>query len=162
MCNEGHPGNVVKHCFWNIQGYKSKILGNKLLNQEFLNEVNGCDIIGLAETRIHTQVLADLNIPGYDRKHYKNRKAHTNGKCGSGGIAIFCKPGIAKSVSIAHNRHDDVIWIKIDKGSYGGYEDTYLGTCYIPPSGNKENISKTFEKLGEEIAFFQTKGRVVL
>ena len=61
---------------------------------------------------------------------------------------------LAKSVSIAHNRHDDVIWIKIDKGSYGGYEDTYLGTCYIPPNGNKENISKTFEKLGEEIAFF--------
>ena len=155
MSKSGPPGNVIKHCFWNIQGYKSQIIGNKLLNQDFLNEIKGCDIIGLAETHIHTQVLENLDIPGYDRKHYKNRKAHSNGRCGSGGIAIFCKPDIA-------NAHDDVIWVKIGKGVYGGKEDAYLGTCYISPSGNKETIAKTFEKLGGEIALFQSKGKVFL
>ena len=107
-------------------------------------------------------MLENLDIPGYVRKHYKNRKAHSNGKCGSGGIAIFCKPNIANSITIAHNAHDDVIWVKIGKGVYGGNEDAYLGTCYISPSGNKETTSKTFEKLGAEIAHFQGKGKVFL
>lgn len=162
MCENSTPDGVIKHCFWNIQGYKSQILGNKLLNQDFLDEIKGSDIVGLAETHIHAQVLSNLDIPGYDRKHFKNRKAHSNGKCGSGGIAVFCKPDISKLISIAPNAHDDVIWIKIGRGVYGDSEDTYLGTCYIPPNGNKENTAKKFEKLGEEIAKFQSKGRVIL
>ena len=162
MCENFTTDGVIKHCFWNIQGYKSQILGNKLVNQDFLDEIKGSDIIGLAETHIHAQVLSNLDIPGYDRKHFKNRKAHSNGKCGSGGIAIFCKPEISKLISIVQNAHDDVIWVKIGRGVYGGSEDTYLGTCYIPPNGNKENTAKTFEKLGEEISKLQNKGRVFL
>ena len=73
--------NVIKHCFWNIQGYKSQILGNKLLSNEFLNNLEGCDIVGLAETHIHDDILSELDIPGYNRIDYKNRKAHSNGKC---------------------------------------------------------------------------------
>ena len=101
MCKGTMSNNVIKHCFWNIQGYKSQILGIKLLNQEFLKEINGCDIVGLAETHVHTQVLADLDIPGYVRIHFKNRKSHSNGRCGSGGIAIFCKPDISNMISKA-------------------------------------------------------------
>ena len=162
MCENSRSDGVIKHCFWNIQGYKSQIIGNKLLNKDFLDEVKGTDFVGLAETHIHDQVLSELDIPGYDRKHYKCRKAHSNGKCGSGGIAIFCKPDLSKHVNIAHNAHDDVIWIKIGRAVYGGSEDTYLGTCYIPPNGNKESTAKSFEKLGEEVAKFQSRGRVIL
>ena len=120
MCERSKSDGVIKHCFWNIQGYNSQIIGNKLLNKDFLDEVKGADFVGLAETHIHDQVLSDLDIPGYERKHYKNRKAHSNGKCGSGGIAIFCKPDLSKHVDIAHNAHDDVIWIKIGRAVYGG------------------------------------------
>ena len=162
MCEKSRSDGIIKHCFWNIQGYKSQIIGNKLLNKDFLDEVKGTDFVGLAETHIHDQVLSELDIPGYDRKHYKCRKAHSNGKCGSGGIAIFCKPDLSKHVNIAHNAHDDVIWIKIGRAVYGGSEDTYLGTCYIPPNGNKESTAKSFEKLGEEVAKFQSRGRVIL
>ena len=162
MCENSTSDGVIKHCFWNIQGYKSKIIGNKLLNKDFLDEVKNSDFVGLAETHSHDEVLSDLDIPGYVRKHFKNRKAHSNGKCGSGGIAIFCKPDLSKHVNIAHNEHDDVIWIKIGRAVYGGAEDTYLGTCYISPSGNKETTAKKFEKLSEEIAKFHSKGRVIL
>ena len=58
--------------------------------------------------------------------------------------------------------HDDVIWIKISKGLYGGNEDTYLATCYFPPNGNKETNVKKFEKLATEISQFQKKGNVIL
>ena len=75
MVAVGQENNVIKHCFWNIQGYKSQILGNKLVSAEFLHEIEGCDIVGLAETHIHDEVLSELDIPGYIRKHYKNRKS---------------------------------------------------------------------------------------
>ena len=158
----GRENNVIRHCFWNIQGYKSQILGNKLLSSELLQEIEGCDILGLAETHIHDQVLSELDIPGYIRKHYRNRKSHSNGNCGSGGLAIFCKTEISKSINVAANVHDDVIWIKINKDLYGGGDDTYLATCYIPPNGNKEMNAKKFEKIAKEISKFQSKGRVIL
>ena len=106
MCVRNNLGHkVIKHCFWNIQGYKSKILGNKLLNTDFIDEISNCDIVGLAETHIHDQILPELDIPGYIRKHFKNRKAHSNGKGGSGGLAIFCTPGMSKHISLENNAH---------------------------------------------------------
>ena len=153
--------NIIKHCFWNIQGYTSQILGNKLLSAEFLSEIEGSDIVGLAETHIHEQILPELDIPGYIRLHYKNRKSHSNGKCGSGGLAIFCKTEISEFINVSKNAHDDVIWIK-KRDLYGGGEDTYLATCYFPPNGNKETNVKTFEKLVGEINQFQKKGKVIL
>ena len=160
--SNGPAHNVIRHCFWNIQGYKSQILGNKLLNADFIDEIKNCDIVGLAETHIHEQILPELDIPGYIRRHYKNRKAHSNGKGGSGGVAVFCKPDLAKFVSPENNAHDDVIWVKIGKEAYGGKENIYLATCYISPSGNKETTSKNFEKLVGEIISFQKKGRVLI
>ena len=44
----------------------------------------------------------------------------------------------------------------------GDVRDIYLATIYISPSGNKEDVSKTFEKLGEEIGLFQRKGNIIL
>ena len=154
--------NVIKHCFWNIQGYKSQVLGNKLISTEFLSVINDYDIVGLAETHIHDQILSELDIPGYTRIHYKNRMAHSNGKCGSGGTAIFCKTDMSEFFNVSNNAHDGVIWIRIRKGLYGGDEDTYLATCYLPPNGNKETNVKTFEKLAGEITQFQKKGKVIL
>ena len=137
-------------------------MGHKLRSNEFLNDLKGCDIVGLAETHIHDEILSELDIPGYNRIHYKNRKAHSNGKCGSGGLAIFCKTSISEFITVSKNAHDDVIWVKIKKGLYGRDHDTYLATCYFPPNGTKETNSKKFEKLAGEIMNFQRKGKIFL
>ena len=55
-----HPTDVLKFAFWNINGYKSKILGNKLVLRDFLQEIGNNDIVGLAETHIHPKTLDDL------------------------------------------------------------------------------------------------------
>ena len=46
--------------YWNINGYKSKYLGDKLIDKEFLDIVNECDIIGLGEIQSEGKV----DIPG--------------------------------------------------------------------------------------------------
>ena len=61
-----------------------------------------------------------------------------------------------------HNECEDVIWARVMKELIGGARDVYLATAYISPTGNKDTIIKTFEKLGEEIAYFQGKGKVII
>ena len=154
--------DVLKYAFWNINGYNSKIIGNKFISRDFLEIVNGCDVIGLAETHIHTGTLEDLVIPGFVRIHYKNRKPHLNGKCGSGGIALFSKVHISKFIIPIQNDNKDVIWVKVEKELLGEERDIYLGSIYLSPTGNKESTAKIFEIMGKEIEHFQTKGNIIL
>ena len=148
-CQKKGPSDVLKYAFWNINGYKSKVIGNKFVSRDFLKVIDGCDVIGLAETHIHFQILDDLVIPGFIRIHYKNRKPRSNGKCGSGGIALFSKENISKFLVPIQNDNEDVIWVKIKRELLGEEKDIYLGTTYISPTGNKETIAKNFEKIRE-------------
>ena len=57
---------------WNIHGYKSNIVGDKLSDSSFLDEIKNDDIIALTET--HNNDGNDtLSIPGYRRVKIKNR-----------------------------------------------------------------------------------------
>ena len=83
------PRNVLKLGFWNINGFNSKVIGNMLLTRDFLENIESCNIIGLAETHLHSSILDKLSIPGYTRTQYSNREPHSKG-CGSGGTGLFC------------------------------------------------------------------------
>ena len=73
---------------WNIHGYKSKIVNNKLTDSTFLKEVENDDIVSLVET--HNNDLDDqLSIPGFKRVKVKNRPS--NSLKSSGGFGIFCQ-----------------------------------------------------------------------
>ena len=52
----------AKFTFWNIAGIKSKIIGNKLTEPDFLSEVHKADIIGLTENHVHDVIIQDLHI----------------------------------------------------------------------------------------------------
>ena len=55
--------------YWNIEGYKSKIVGNKLKYPEFLNIISGSDIVGLV--KLHAD--KELVIPGFKSLKQKIR-----------------------------------------------------------------------------------------
>ena len=156
--SKSRPYGVLKYGFWNTEGYNSKVFGNKLIHKDLLQKVENCNIVGLAETHIHNQTLEYLSIPGFTRIHFSIREPNSKGK-GSGGIALFCKNHISNYVTPV-KKSQDVIWVKIGKELCG--VDVYLGTIYYSPRGNKENISKQFQALSEEIQFFQRKGKIIL
>ena len=80
---------TIRCMYWNIHGVKSKIVENKLLNQDFLDVVSQYDIIGLGE--LHTQ--EDIDIPGYHLIKQKNRRrTHRGPKISGGGRGGSC-PG---------------------------------------------------------------------
>ena len=93
---------------WNINGFRSRIVGDKLSDSSFLSEIKNDDIVALVETK-NSDENDTLSIPGYKRVKVKNR--NSNG----GGLAYFAKSEIFKYVIPIDNTNKDVIWMKIKK-----------------------------------------------
>ena len=81
--------NSVGLCYWNMHGYKSKCMGNKLHDSEFLNSLVGKDILGLGE--LHAEDT--LSIPGFINKKQKIRDKNFSGPKIAGGDSPFCQGG---------------------------------------------------------------------
>ena len=144
---------------WNINGYKSRIVDNKLTDSSFLKEIENDDIVSLVET--HNNSIDDkLSIPGFQRVKVKNRP--TNGRKSSGGLAYFAKGKVIKSIVPINNDNQDVVWIKIKKDIFDKKRDIYVGTVYLTPYKNNNDSSKKILDLFEEILSFQKKGEVIL
>ena len=154
--------NSLKIAFWNIGGYNSRIIGKKLLSADFLSEIEDYDVIGLAETHIHSGIIEDLFIPGFHLLNYKNRDYNTKSKTAPGGVAVFCKNKLSKTMVPIEHRSQDALWVKIKKDDIGLPHDIYLGTVYHSPSGNKAETQKIYHDLTDDVSFFQNKGLVLL
>ena len=65
----------VKCAYWNLNGVKSKVVGEKLLDTEFLDAIAGTDILGLAE--LHTN--EEISVPGFKFIKQKIREKNLKG-----------------------------------------------------------------------------------
>ena len=61
---------VLVTCYWNLHGHKSKCVGDKLCDPEFLSILCGTDIIGIGE--LHAE--GEVSIPGFVNIKEKIRK----------------------------------------------------------------------------------------
>lgn len=148
--------SIVKIGFWNIHCHRSKILGDKLVDNEFLNVISDCDIIGLGEIQSHDEV----SLPGFVSKKQKIRKKNSKGPRIAGGVGVFVKEGIDHLVDVMPNDIEDSIWVKIKGELNGSKEDMYLGTYYVSPYNKKNKNFDFFSVVNEEIAYFNKKGQV--
>ena len=155
------PSNL-KITFWNIQGYKSRIVGEKLNDPDFISEVQKSDIIGLVETHIHEEILDKLSIPGFVLLKYKNRKKSIKNNKAFGGIAIFTKHSISKIVHYVETENQDTIWLKLNKIDTGLTNDIYIGTSYISPHKGKQVESEKINNLAKDIIRFKGKGGQII
>ena len=155
-------GKSLKFAFWNIRGYNSRVIGKKISSEDFLKEIEGYDVIGLAETHIHSCIMEDLSIPGYILIDYINRECNKKSNTAPGGIALFCKENISKHFIPTKRENKNVLWVKIKKEFIGWNKDIYIGTVYLSPTGNKENVLDKYHALTEDISHFQGKGYIIL
>ena len=147
---------------WNINGSRSKIVGDKLSDSSFLSEIENDDIVALVETH-NSDENDTLSIPGYKRVQVKNRKLVSKKSFNNGGgLAYFAKSEIFKYVTPIDTINKDLIWIKIKKEVLDNKHDIYVGTVYLPPHKNNFDSSKKILDLFEEIISFQKKGRVIV
>ena len=107
MVLKGEPHRQLILSFWNVEGYNSRLIGNKLEDPEFLNVVSKSDILGLAELHAENQ----LSIPGFKILKQKNRAKRILG----GGIGVFVRNELSHIVHCVPNDNEDSIWIKLKK-----------------------------------------------
>ena len=138
--------------YWNINGHRSKYLGDKLVDQDFLKCVAGCDIIGLGE--IHSEGAVD--ITGYVRVKQKIREKKFRGPKIAGGIGVFVKKEISHLIQVVNNDCKDSIWIKIKN------TEIYIGTYYVSPYNAKTKDFDFFNMFNDEISHFSNKGTVLV
>ena len=151
----------LKFCSWNIHGYMSRQVGIKLRDPDFLKIISEVDFIGFGETHVHDEILEHLNVIGFKRIGYKNRKKNPKSRTASGGIAIFVKEDIAYLFSHVKTENEDTIWAKIKKEHTGIGKDIFIGTCYLSPEKGTKN-SNVCSKLIDDILNFQEIGHIII
>ena len=140
--------------YWNIHGWKSKIVANKLVDPDFLEHIKKCEILCLSELHTHETV----SIPGYTLVKQKIREEKHNSKKISGGIAIFIRNEMEKYIKYAPNTCEDSIWIKIKKEQTGESKDIFLGMCYISPDRKNSNNRENLQTFLEEYNTYRQRG----
>ena len=126
--------------FWNIHGHRSQNIGDKLNDPEFLDLLEGRDIVGIGE--LHAK--EEVSIPGFVNKKQKIRAKNFNGPKVAGGIAVFVREEIDHLVKVVENKSEDTIWVKISNEKPDG-ENVYLGTFYVSPNSNEERSRKNYD-----------------
>ena len=133
MCNSVNlncQNSKLKICYWNIHGHKSETIPNKLVDREFLEKLKNSDIVAISET--HTQ-NKDLSIPGYTLVKEKIRVKQNKGPKISGGLAVFVKDYLYRSVHVVPNTNENTIWLKLKPKDTKISEDIYIGSFYVSP-----------------------------
>ena len=138
--------------YWNINGHRSKYLGDKLIDKEFLEVIKECDIIGLGEI----QSEGNVDIPGFKCLKQKIREKKLLGPKIAGGLGVFVRDRFAGLVELVPNSCEDSIWIRVKE------EEMYVGTYYVSPQYSKSRDINFFNTLNEEISHFGKKGTIIV
>lgn len=149
---------TLNFTYWNIEGFKSKILGNKFTDPDFLSEIHNADVIGISETHLHTEVIDELNIPGFVPINFKNRPKNTKSNISSGGVAILVKEYLKTLIQPIYTENQDIVWIKLSKQCWNISNDIYLGTIYFSPLKGEISKCEKISTLTDEIISFNRKG----
>ena len=148
---------------WNINGFRSKVFGNKFEQQDVQNIIKKYDIIGFTET--HTSNDISLSLPGFSVPFTKNRPKIGSHKKLSGGIAVLVKDYLidSKSICQVQTNNQNAIWLKLKKEKFNEDEDIFIGTFYLSPENYETNKKLNYmEDLEREIFKFASKGRIIL
>jgi len=155
--------DCIKLGCWNIQGLYSKS-ADKTIDDDFLHEINGIDILALVETHVVEGQSDVPEIPGYATKYF-NRPKHSKAKHGSGGIAILYNPDLKDGLKFYPSKGNDYIWIKLDKNFYNQSEHIYICAAYIPPTNSsytKRIDINILDNIESDIYKYKQQGHIIL
>ena len=143
---------------WNVNGINNSVLGNKLLNNDFLHNVKDHDFIFLTETwSVNTN-----SIPGFKAISTCTARPKSNSTCRiSGGISLLLKTKFQSMVTV-EKLTKNFLWCRIDKSISNSQKDLFLCGVYIPPIKSTYFDQEIFENLEADILHYSQKGNVML
>ena len=141
---------------WNINGMNHRTLGEKLTNQDFLDNIKDHDFIFLIETW-----TTEINsIPGFKAISTCTAKSNCNGRI-SGGISLLFKSKFESMVTV-EKLTKNFLWCLIDKSVFNASQDLFLCGVYIPPIKSPYFNDEIFENLEADMLYFSQKGNIML
>ena len=144
--------------FWNLNGYNSRTLGNKLKTKEFLNIINKHDIFAVVET--HANYDSELAVNNF--KHFVKCR-NKSGKRTFGGLSSYINQKLANGVSYIPTENKNTIWCKLNRNYFGFENDIYLGTVYLsPPNYERNNNDDLISEIEAEMLSFSQKGGIIV
>ncbi len=143
---------------WNIHGLFNNILGDKSINQDFVDNITNLDFIFLTETWCNT----NIEIPGFRTFVSDIASPHTDRSCRrSGGIALLAKTKFEKFTTIT-KKSKNFLWCKVSKTMLNSENDLFLCGVYIPPEKSDYFDDEIFDELENDITSFARKGNVMI
>ena len=115
---------------WNING----LSGLKKDDPEFVQVLSNCDIIFLYETWAAAD--SDLNLNEYCSHNFYRKFQHRNARRCSGVVAVYYREDLKDGIEIISNRHDSLIWLKLDRIFFQVEHAIYLYGVYLWPEGS--------------------------
>ena len=128
-------------CSINVCGLKSK-----LKSPDFIEFLQGFDIVCLSETKLTKYDAPD--IPGF--KLCANNLGIERRNSPSGGVGLLIANKHNDKVRILEPSSEHVIWCTIDRSVLGYENDVLVGSVYIPPEQSKYSDIGMFSELEEE------------
>ena len=74
-----------------------------------MDEIKNDSVVGIVETHIHTAILHELCIPGFQLISHKNKPVNKKSNTSPGGMAFFIGESVSKLVSEVGNNNDDTV-----------------------------------------------------
>lgn len=121
------------------------------------------DIIFLLES--WTNERSNIALNNYVSHNYYRKFQHRNARRSSGGILLLYKKSLEPGIKIVRNKHDTIIWIKLDKRFFSFDEDVYV--CGVYMWGENYPISQItgvdlFQTLQDDIFYFEKLGTIII
>ena len=101
---------------------------------EFVQFLSNVDVIFLYETWAAAD--SDLNLNEYCSHNFYRKFQHRNARRGSGGVAVYYREDLKDGIEIISNRHDSLIWLKLDRIFFQVEHAIYLSGVYLWPEGS--------------------------
>jgi exonuclease III len=136
--------------------------GNKLHDQNFIDQIKEFDIVLLSETHVGYETTVDVeNFFYYPfcRQKSKNNRYF-------GGLGILIKKDIRKGIKFLEDGNSEYQWLKLDKSFFQLKKDIYLCTLYLVPQSSpyltkmEINVLETIER--DLIEKYNEKGDIIL
>ena len=92
-----------------------------------------------------------LDIAGFTRVDYVNRKKIKNAnKSSGGGIALFAKHKISKFLEPFKTKNNDIIWLKFKRQNQSRGGDIFLGSVYVSEENGTKSILEKIRNFSED------------
>lgn len=137
----------------------------KLSDPDFLEIIDGYDVILLSETWRHQKSVGNIKLNGYNEPEELLRKIQPKRGRKEGGIVIYIRENLTDFVKVVKKVNTDIVWLCIKGECLQINDDVFLAKTYIPPDKSTHHAKLEeciFNTLERDCANYAKTGKILV